>query len=249
MTLLDAAPARRADSAPASPRAVSADQPQRRHGPRERAVAEGVDALGDVDLLTVLLGTGLAGCPVGVVAAGLLERFGGLDGLARIGPGALAEHPGVGPAKALRFVAAFELGRRAACRAGDARAPVRTSAEVAARLAPRLAPLDHEQMWVLSLDGRNHLRGARRVAQGGLHGCSVAARDILRAALADAASAIVLVHNHPSGDPTPSLEDITMTRAVAEAAAVVGVPLVDHVVVASAGRYASLLDLGVIEPP
>lgn len=249
MTLLDAAPFRPSDSAPASARPAAATEPDHRHGPRERAVAEGVDALGDADLLTVLLGTGLAGCPAALVAAGLLERFGGLDGLARVGPGALAEHPGVGPAKALRFVAAFELGRRAACRAADARAPVRTSAEVAARFAPRLAALDHEQMWVLSLDGRNHLRGARRIAQGGLHGCSVAARDILRAALADAASAIVLVHNHPSGDPTPSLEDITMTRAVAEAAAVVGVPLVDHVVVAPAGRYASLLDLGVIEPP
>ena len=79
-------------------------------------------------------------------------------------------------------------------------------------------------MWVVSLDGRNGMRGTRRVAQGGLHGCSVGARDFLRAALAHAASAIVLVHNHPSGDPTPSSEDIAMTRTVADAAELIGHP-------------------------
>src|SRR5262249_48282426 len=107
----------------------------------------------------------------------------------------------------------------------------------------------HEQMWIFGLDGRNGLRTVRRVAEGGLHGCSVSARDILRAALTDAASAIVLVHNHPSGDPAPSSEDIAMTRAVELAAAAVGVPLVDHVIVTSDGRHASLLDLGLMEGP
>ncbi len=237
-------------SVPADPstRSAAPRAPVLREGPRERALVEGVGALGDAELATVLLGTGCAGRPAALVAAGLIERFGGLAGLARLGPAAIADHPGVGLAKALRFAAAIELGRRVACRAAEPRAPVRTSAEVAAFFAPRLGALDHEEMWVLALDGRNHLRGARRVAQGGLHGCAVAARDIVRAALADAASAIVLVHNHPSGDPTPSVEDVAMTRAVAEAAAVVGVPLVDHVVVVASGRYASLLDLGVLEP-
>jgi DNA repair protein RadC len=225
-----------------------ASEPPPRSGPRERALDEGVAALGDGDLLAVLLGTGLAGQPVALVAGALLDRFGGLGGLARVGPAALAAHPGVGLAKALRLAAALELGRRHAARTSSPREPVRTSAEVAARFGPRLGSLDHEEMWVLSLDGRNHLRGSRKVAQGGLHGCSVTARDILRVALADAASAIVLVHNHPSGDPTPSLEDVAMTRAVADAASIVGVPLVDHVVLASGGRHASLLDLGVFDP-
>jgi DNA repair protein RadC len=227
----------------------AAPRPPQREGPRERAIAEGVGALGDVELAAVLLGTGCAGRPAALVAAALLEQFGGLAGLARVGPSALADHPGVGVAKAVRLAAALELGRRVACRAAEPRAPVRTSAEVAAWFAPRVAALDHEEMWVLALDGRNHLRGARRVAVGGLHGCAVAARDIVRAALADAASAMVLVHNHPSGDPTPSVEDVAMTRAVAEAATVVGTPLVDHVVVVVGGRYASMLDLGVLEPP
>lgn len=100
-------------------------------------------------------------------------------------------------------------------------------------------------MFVVSLDGQNGARSVRRVAQGGLHGCSVSARDILRVGLTEAASAIVLVHNHPSGDPTPSPEDIAMTRIVAEAAELVGMPLFDHVVIGR-DRYVSMLDLGVL---
>lgn len=215
-------------------------------GPRERALEEGIWSLGDADLLAVVLGTGLVGRPVTLVAAALLTRFSGLEGLARLGPHALAEHPGLGLVKALRISASLELGRRVVERATRPRPPVRSSAAIAAWCVARLGPLDHEQMWVISLDGRNGMRGARRVAEGGLHGCSVAARDILRAALADAASAMVLVHNHPSGDAAPSSEDIEMTQQVAAAGVVVGVPLVDHVILVPDGRYSSLLDLGVL---
>ena len=104
-------------------------------------------------------------------------------------------------------------------------------------------------MWLVSLDGRNYVRGMRRVAQGGLHTCSVLPRDILRAALYEAATAMVLVHNHPSGDPTPSAEDVALTRNLCDAGALTGLPLVDHVVVAPSGKYMSLLDLGVIAAP
>ena len=214
-------------------------------GPRERALDDGVAALADADLIAILLGSGLAGRPVTAVAAGLLEEIGGLEGLARAAPPEISVHAGIGSAKALRIAAALEIGRRVTERAARPRMSLRTSASVAAWFAPRLALLDHEEMWVIALDGKNGLRGSRRVAQGGLHGCSVAARDILRAAVAQAASAIVLVHNHPSGDPTPSMEDVAMTRLAAEAAEVVGTPLVDHVVVAHDGRYASMLDLGI----
>lgn len=217
-----------------------------RIGPRERAQSEGVSSLGDADLLAILLGTGLAGRPVGLVAAGLLERFGTLSKLARLGPLALAEHPGVGMAKALRLAAALEIGARAQ-RPFAADARLANSAEVAAFMGPRLASLVHEEMWLLCLDGQNRLRSLRRVAQGGLHGLSLAPRDVLRAALHEAASSVILVHNHPGGDPAPSPEDITTTRRLAEAASLIGVPLVDHVILAPSGRYASLLDLGVLE--
>jgi DNA repair protein RadC len=216
-------------------------------GPRERALDQGVDRLSDADLVSLLLGTGTAAQPVGLLAATLLERAGGLPGVARLGPAALADCPGLGWAKALRLSAGLELGRRSVRTALEPRTPLRSSAHVADLLTARIAHLDHEEMWVVSLDGRSAARSARRVAQGGLHGLSVSARDILRVALLDAASAIVLAHNHPSGDPTPSPEDIAMTRAVAEAAEVVGTPLVDHVIISSTG-YRSMLDLGLIDP-
>ena len=112
---------------------------------------------------------------------------------------------------------------------------------------PRLATLDHEELWVLALDGRHGLRAARRVASGGIHGLHVGVRDVLRVALREAASAIILVHNHPSGDATPSDEDVAFTKAVAEGATVVGTPLIDHVVIARQ-RASSMLELGGLSP-
>jgi DNA repair protein RadC len=218
-------------------------------GPRERALDDGIERLGDADLVALLLGTGGGGLRVDALAQLLLDGAAGVEGLSRLGPHAIAAWPGVGAVKALRLASAFELARRAHERRARPRAQVKSSAEVAAYAAARLGALDHEQMWIFTLDGRNGLRSVRRVAEGGLHGCSVAARDILRAALTDAASAIVLVHNHPSGDPAPSSEDVAMTRAVEVAGAAVGVPLVDHVIVSGDGRHASLLDLGLMEGP
>ena len=216
---------------------------QRRVG---RARAEGIASLDDTDLVAILLGTGTAGRSVAVVANDLLERMGGLQGLSRLGPTALADHAGLSLAKAVRLAASLELGRRSFERTARPREPLRHPSAVAGWFASRLGGLDHEEMWVVALDGRNGMRGTRRVSQGGLHGCSVTARDILRLALADAATAIVLIHNHPSGDPSPSTEDLIMTKTVVTAAAVVGTPLVDHVIVTRVGRYISLRDIGAL---
>lgn len=120
------------------------------------------------------------------------------------------------------------------------------SGDAVARWArPRLAHLEHEELWVLLLDGRNRLRHAVRAAQGGQHACSLTPADVLRPAVRGAASALVLVHNHPSGDPTPSREDVAMTRAVAAACEVVAIPLMDHVIVARDGA-SSLLEQGLL---
>ncbi len=213
-------------------------------GPRERAIEDGLDALGDAELVALVLGTGRAGEPVGVLAAALIEESGGVAGLSRAGLGELVGRRGLGLAKAARLAGAIELGRRVAAVAArqvDARFP--SSAAVDGWARPRLASLDHEELWALVLDGHQGLRAARRVACGGLHGLHVGARDPLRIALRDGGSAFVLVHNHPSGDPTASPEDIRFTEEVALAADVVGVPLLDHVIVARGG-YASLLDEG-----
>ncbi|MDI1484003.1 DNA repair protein RadC [Polyangium sp. y55x31] len=215
-------------------------------GPRERALEEGILMLSDADLLAIVLGTGLVGCPVFRLANELLDRVGGLEGLGRLGPSAIAEIPGVGTAKALRLLAGLEIGRRSLMRSIRPRPEVCNSAAVASWFTSRLAWREYEELWVISLDGRNGLRSARRVAQGGVHGLGITSRDVLRVALQDTAAAMILVHNHPSGDPKPSDADVAMTRKVAEASVVVGVPLLDHVIVSSTGNYCSMLDLGIL---
>jgi DNA repair protein RadC len=206
----------------------------------------GARSLADVDLLSVVIGTGAEGESAARVASALLETCGGLEGIRRLGAHALAARRGIGPAKAARILAALELGHRAALNAlAEHRHAIGSFDAVVAWARPQLGGLDHEEMWLLALDGRNGLRSAQRIAQGGLHGCALTPRDVLRPALVDAASAIVLVHNHPSGDPTPSADDVQMTRAVAAACDVVGLSLLDHVVVARSGA-ASLRDHGAL---
>jgi DNA repair protein RadC len=213
-------------------------------GPRERAVASGVESLGDAELIAIVIGTGYAGVPVGVLSAMLIEEHGGLAGLGRAGMGELIGVPGLGVAKGARLAAAIELGRRITLAASlDASTRLPDREAVAAWARPRLATLDHEELWALALDGRHGLRSARKIASGGIHGLHVAPRDALRIAVREAASALVLVHNHPSGDPAASSEDVAFTRAVAEAARVVGTPLLDHVIVARR-RSSSMFEAG-----
>lgn len=173
-------------------------------------------------------------------ASTLLSDFSGFAGLSRATPDEIQAHleggPPLGqPARrcARRIAAAFEAGRRATAEAA-APTSIQNRADVASWAVPRLAGLDHEELWLLALDGRSRLRAVRCVARGGLHGMSVRASDPLRLALRASASGFVLVHNHPSGDPTPSADDVEFTRRVAAAAAVVGTPLLDHVVVTPA---------------
>lgn len=213
---------------------------------RERALCLGPAELADVELLALVVGSGSEGESARSLAVHLLDSVGTLVGIARLGGHALAERRGFGPAKATRLLAALELGRRAAERAlSEQRRTFDSFDTVVAWARPRLATLEHEEVWLLTLDGRNGLRGAHRVAMGGLHGCALLPRDVLRPALRDGASAMVLLHNHPSGDPTPSLDDLRMTRALADAARVVGVTLLDHVVVARGGAT-SLRDSGAL---
>jgi DNA repair protein RadC len=124
------------------------------------------------------------------------------------------------------------------------------SAGVASVYRHRLGGLMHEVMLAIALDGKNHFLAEIEVGMGGLHRLAVMARDVIRPLLRTGATAFILLHNHPSGDPTPSQEDLTMTRMMVECANAVGLPLVDHVIIGGrGGGYSSLLDLGVIEPP
>lgn len=178
-------------------------------------------------------------------ATALLHWAGSLDRLLQADAQVLAALPGVGHATLARLLAARELCRRGAALEHT---PTRIISEddVMRWAAPRLLPLNHEELWVLSLDARNGLRAADRVAQGGIAGCAVTPADALRPAVRNAAAAVVVVHNHPSGDPTPSHQDLLMTRQLAQACDVLGVALLDHVVVAKAG-CTSIATLGELD--
>lgn len=181
----------------------------------------------------------------------MIDGAGGLEGLAHADPFEIAAHLEGrhldGPrakgrpvrsttlGKARSLAAAFELGRRIEIARAKPPDKFTSAAAVAAWAQPRIAALRHEELWLLALDGRGHLRAARCLAKGGLHGAAVHAAHPIRTALRLDASAFVLVHNHPSGDPTPSKEDITLTANIAAAAEVATVPLLDHVVVAREG--------------
>jgi DNA repair protein RadC len=204
---------------------------------------EGPSALSDVDLVALLLNTGARGENVLSLAAKVLQTFGGVRGLCQVSPRELESQPGVRTAKAARVLAAFELGRRASVLKGSNCSTVSCAADIEPWATAALVPLGHEEVWLLCLDAKNQLLTRRRIGIGGLHGCALTPRDVLRPAIRDNASAIVLVHNHPSGDPTPSASDVQMTQVVASAARIVGLQLLDHVVVA-AGGYASLYELG-----
>jgi len=214
---------------------------------RERTLQGRVSSLSDAELLSVILGTGCEGQPVLATANALLDFAGNLVALRRLGPHLMAMQRGVGPAKAARLLAAVELARRWV-EADASETPgleLKSFDSVVAWARGQLVAMDHEEMWTLALDGQNHLLQARCVARGGQHGCSVLARDILRMALRDGASGLVVVHNHPSGDPKPSREDISMTVSLLEACQAVGLPLLDHVIVARTGAV-SLFELGVL---
>lgn len=189
----------------------------------------------------------LGGCgAVQSAAARLLLESGGLAGIRRLSPAGLAKAHALTVSDATRIVAALELGRRDLQSELGGQRPVCGSFDaVVSWASPRLGPLGYEEFWVIGLDGRNGLTTLRCIARGGQHGCALTARDVLRPALVDGASAIVVVHNHPSGDAAPSTEDIQMTRALAAACDVVSMPLLDHVIVARS-EATSLLDLGLL---
>jgi DNA repair protein RadC len=216
--------------------------------PRERLEALGPEALSDAELLALLLRTGAPGSDATRVASALLARHGGLPGLARAGARELAETPGVGPAKTAAVRAALELGRRLAARRLEAGSQIRSPADVFQHFHPRLRHLPQERFLAVLLDGRHRVLRHELVSQGTLTASLVHPREVFRPALRECAAALVLVHNHPSGDPTPSREDREITERLVRAGEILGVPVLDHVVVAERG-YSSLRETSSVWTP
>jgi DNA repair protein RadC len=217
-------------------------------GPRERIASLGPEALAESELLALLLRTGGGGRDALALAARLLRRHGGLTGLSAAPVSELAREPGVGLTKGATLVAALELGRRLAARRLRSGDPVRGPADVFRHFHSRLRHARHERFVLLLLDGRHRMLRDVVISQGTLTASLVHPREVFRPALREAAAAVVLVHNHPSGDPTPSAEDREVTRRLADAGDLLGIPVLDHIVVAERG-WASLRELGAIPRP
>ncbi|MBN2361312.1 MAG: DNA repair protein RadC [Deltaproteobacteria bacterium] len=215
-------------------------------GPRERLWVIGASALRDDELVALLIGTGRRGVPALALARELLGT-GDPAHLLTQSPAQLARRSGIGMAKAARLLAAIELGRRALSAAPTRGDRLRSPAAVAALYGPRLAGLA-EHFVVVHLDQRHRVLAETVAARGGSDRCPVAVREVLSAALSHGASAIVCVHNHPSGDVEPSPEDRELTRRLAQASALVGVTLLDHVIVA-ASDFCSLSERGLLPSP
>lgn len=207
--------------------------------PRERLLQQGGSSLADSELLAVLLRTGRRGASAIQMAMDVLRENGGLSGLLTATPHSLRRN-GLGPAKAASLLAAVELGRRLAREQLLDREPLSRPVDVARYLALRYHTSDQEVMGALFLDARSLLLGEREMFRGTLSRISVEPREILRECLQRGASSIYLFHTHPSGDPEPSAEDLLFTRRMAEAAEIVGLRLVDHVVLGHRGRWVSL---------
>lgn len=212
--------------------------------PRERLLALGSRALSDAELIAILLRTGSAGVSAVEMAVRLLREVGGLPGLCDVGYHDL-ERPGLGRAKGATLLAGVELARRLARAEVPDRAPLGRPAQVASYLALRYGRRDQEVMGALFLDTRNRLLGERELYRGTLDRAAVEPREILKEGLLRGAAGVVLFHTHPSGDPSPSVEDLLFTRRMAEAGEVVGVRLVDHLVVGRGGAaWVSLRERG-----
>ncbi len=214
-------------------------------GPRERLARFGASALGETELLAVLLGTGTHDEPVMTLAETVLREAGGIRGLSRRGLAALATHPGIGVTKAARLAAAIELGRRSVEAPIPHAGRIQSSRDVDRAFRPRLTHADVEHFVALALDARNRVLSELLIAKGSTSACPVAPADVFRALLKEAAVACVLVHNHPSGDPTPSAADLELTDRLVTTGEMIGVRIHDHVIVAREG-YSSLLDQGLI---
>jgi DNA repair protein RadC len=203
--------------------------------PRERLLAGGPRALSDADLVALVLGTGAGGLSARAAALRLLEAVPAPE-LAWVPPDAIAAFPGIGIARAAALAAAFELGRRAAW------APPRRGERCldpgrVHELLRHVAYADHESFHVVLLDVRGRLLRSVQVAEGSVSQCPVSPRDALRPAVREGAHGVVFVHNHPSGDPSPSPEDQDLTERLRAASELVGVLARDHVIVASGGYY------------
>jgi DNA repair protein RadC len=217
--------------------------------PREKLLGRGAAALTDPELIAILLRTGLPGANAVEVARQLLARYGSLSGLSRCTVKEIASIPGIGPAKAIQLVAAFGLGQRLA-NERLSRQKLDSPELIHDLVAAEMRTLHKESLRVILLDTRYHLLRMEEVSLGSVNESIAHPRDVFRPAVISSAYAVIVVHNHPSGDPSPSQSDHSLTRRLAEAAELLQIKLLDHIIIGAPaeGRlpYFSFKEAGVL---
>lgn len=212
--------------------------------PRERLAHHGSGALSEAELLAIILRTGTPGENVLNLATHLLVTFGGLAGLARASIEEMAAVHGIGTAKATQIKAALELGKRLGIAFPEERPQVKSPADVANLVLLEMGLLEQEEMRVLLLDTKSRVLAMHTVYVGNLNTSLVRVGELFRDAVRANCAAVVVVHNHPSGDPTPSPEDVSVTREIVqEAGKLLGIEVLDHLVIGRQ-KYVSLKERG-----
>lgn len=241
----DVRPAAVGSSIPPEPHLTIRELP-RNERPRERMRSVGAQALSNTELLATILGAGGPGMSAIACARLILDLSdGSLSRLAKMPPAALLRVPGVGTARATAVHAALELGRRMATEVRETGAPLRNPREVAAIFTARLQDLPVEEFHVAIMDAQQRLERDVLITRGLLNSSLVHPREVFREAIAERAAAVILVHNHPSGDPTPSAEDRKVTDQLVAAGRLLDIPVIDHIIVAR-GRYVSFAEAGIL---
>ena len=217
--------------------------------PREKLMRHGPSVLSDAELIALIFGSGTrtrAGAFSAVqLGQALLRAYGSLYGLAQRDLKELTRVAGIGPAKAVQLMAAFEIGRRVEAQRPGRRIQVRTPADVVACYGPLLRDLKREIFKVVLLNTANYIIADYTLSEGGLAASIVEPRAVFHRAILDHAASIICLHNHPSGNPEPSMEDVRITRQLVEAGRLLGIPVQDHIIIAGTA-YTSLAERGLI---
>lgn len=203
--------------------------------PRERLEEHGAEVLTNAELIAILLRVGMKGSSAIQIGQRLLTIFKGLAGLKKANFHQLCQVEGVGPAKAAQIKAAIEVGNRIAQHKPEDHVMITSPQDVADQVQYEMAGFEQEELWVLLLDSRNRYFNTEKLYRGSLNSSSVRPAEIFKSGIRLNAAALIIVHNHPSGDPSPSPEDTQLTRMLIEAGEMLELPILDHIIVGSQG--------------
>jgi DNA repair protein RadC len=213
--------------------------------PRERLEKLGAENLSTAELLAILLRVGVQGENAVQVGQRLLKDFGNLYGLHRAAFEDVCNQRGIGPAKAAQIKAAIELGKRMSIEAPEELPAIHCPADAAALVQYDMSALEQEELRVMLLDTRNRVAHTSVVYRGSLNSSQVRVGELFKTAIRRSAAAVIVVHNHPSGDPTPSPDDVAITRAIVQAGKLLDIEVLDHLVIGrGAGRFVSMKERG-----